>query len=296
MIYVLFISSTVFLLLFLIERVDPLRQLKHNLLKRLIVNSIVTTLTFLVYLSVVQPTAGLTMQWTAQSSFGLLHWIKLPAIVGGTIAFLLMDLSFYYWHRSTHQFAFLWRFHLAHHIDPDLDVSNGFRFHFGEIFFSTGFRILQVALIGLSLQTYLVYELAFQANTMFHHSNVKLPLRLERGLNFVLVTPRMHGIHHSQLQQETNANFSSVFPWWDRLHGTLRLNVPQSMITIGVPAYDHPDDNTIQNVLLLPFRQQRDDWGRTKNVTRDPAIVGDDPIQMIDVESAGDRQQSLTDT
>lgn len=285
MLYVLCISSAIFLLLFLIERVVPLRPAKHNLLRRLIVNSAVTTLTFLVYLGVVQPAAGWVMQWTTQNSFGLIHWLQLPVIMSSAIAFLLMDLSFYYWHRSTHQFSLLWRFHLAHHIDPDLDVSNGFRFHVGEIFLSTGFRVLQVALIGVSLQTYLIYELAFQANTMFHHSNIKLPLWLERGLNLILVTPRMHSIHHSQIQQETDANFSSVFSWWDRLHHTLRLNVPQSEITIGVPAYNHPDDNTIPNVLMMPFRSQRDDWGGSKDSQRDPAIVGTDLTRMIDMES-----------
>jgi sterol desaturase/sphingolipid hydroxylase (fatty acid hydroxylase superfamily) len=198
-----------------------------------------------------------------------------------------MDLSFYYWHRATHQFSFLWRFHKVHHIDPDLDVSTSFRFHFGEILLSTGFRMLQVVMIGISLQTYLVYELLFQVNTMFHHSNVKLPLRLERWLNFVLVTPRMHGIHHSQVQQETNANFSSVFSWWDRLHHTLRLNVPQSIITIGVPAHTRFEDNTIRNVLMMPFRRQSEgsQFPDSAALERDPATVGNNPTWMIDLES-----------
>jgi hypothetical protein len=107
-----------------------------------------------------------------------------------------------------------------------------------------------------------VYELVFQANTLFHHSNVRLPIRIERLLNLVLVTPRMHGIHHSQVRDETNSNYSVVFSWWDRLHRTMGLNVPQSDIVIGVPGYSNPADNTLWNDLVLPFRPQRDYWRR----------------------------------
>src|SRR6185503_18602759 len=105
-------------------------------------------------------------------------------------------------------------------IDPDLDVSTGFRFHFGEIALSSIFRVVQIGLIGPSLTTFLVYELVFLVNTLFHHSNVRLPVDVERLLNKVFVTPRMHGIHHSQVRTELNSNFSVVFSWWDRLHRT----------------------------------------------------------------------------
>jgi sterol desaturase/sphingolipid hydroxylase (fatty acid hydroxylase superfamily) len=120
-----------------------------------------------------------------------------------------------------------------------------------------------------------VYELVFQANTLFHHSNVRLPIRVERLLNLVLVTPRMHGIHHSQVRNETNSNYSVVFSWWDRLHRTLGLNIPQSAIVIGVPAYSNPADNRLMDDLLLPFRRQRDYWRLPDGtaVGRDPAAL-----------------------
>jgi sterol desaturase/sphingolipid hydroxylase (fatty acid hydroxylase superfamily) len=107
-----------------------------------------------------------------------------------------------------------------------------------------------------------LYELVFQASTLFHHSNVRLPIRIERVLNLAFVTPRMHGIHHSQVREETNSNYSVVFSWWDRLHRTAGFNVPQSDIVVGVPAYSDPEDNSLWNALLLPFRPQRDYWRR----------------------------------
>jgi sterol desaturase/sphingolipid hydroxylase (fatty acid hydroxylase superfamily) len=176
---------------------------------------------------------------------------------------------------ANHRIPFLWRFHNVHHIDPELDVSTAFRFHCGEVALSAGFRVVQVAAIGPPAWIFLIYEGVFQANTVFHHSNVRLPIQVERRLNWVLVTPRMHGIHHSQVRDETNSNYSVVFSWWDRLHRTLGLSIPQRDIVIGVPAYSAPTDNRFWDNLLLPFRAQRDYWRRPDGtiVQRDPATV-----------------------
>lgn len=95
---------------------------------------------------------------------------------------------------------------------------------------------------------------------MFHHSNVRLPIRAERLLNKLIVTPRMHGIHHSNVRGETNSNYSVIFRWWDMIHRSLRLNVPQSHIEIGVPAYQGAGDNEILPLFAMPFRKQREYW------------------------------------
>jgi sterol desaturase/sphingolipid hydroxylase (fatty acid hydroxylase superfamily) len=199
-------------------------------------------------------------EWTAERSFGLVFLVPLPQWGRVGIGILLMDLTFYYWHRANHRIGVLWRFHNVHHIDPDLDVSTSFRFHFGEITYSTVFRVLQMLLIGADPMTYVIYETVFNAETMFHHSNIRLPLKMERWLNKVIVTPRMHGIHHSAVGRETNSNYSVIFPWWDRLNRTLVLNVPQSSIRIGVPGYLEEQDNRFRNLLIMPFIKQKRYW------------------------------------
>lgn len=283
------IVAIIFMLLFLLEKIFPLRQQQHPLMARLTSNVGMTAFAFAVNVTAVQWAAQLTERWTAEHGFGLMYMLPLPKIARAIAAFLLMDLTFYYWHRANHRFPFLWRFHNAHHIDPDLDVSTAFRFHFGEMLFSAGFRALQVLLIGVPMSTFVLYETAYQANTLFHHSNVRLPLWLERRLNWVLVTPRMHGIHHSQIQQETDSNWSIVFPWWDKLHQTLRLNIPQSAIAIGVPGYTAPEDNQLRNILWMPFQPQRDYWDAASStpVERDPQLLGDDPTRMVDLSDGG---------
>jgi len=127
------------------------------------------------------------------------------------------------------------------------------RFHFGEVLLSTLFRAVQVLLVGIAPMTYVAYEALFTLATMFHHSNVKMPLGMERQINRVFVTPRMHGIHHSVVRSELNSNYSVIFRWWDALNRSLVLNVPQSEITIGVGRFQGRDDNRIIRLIGLPF-------------------------------------------
>jgi sterol desaturase/sphingolipid hydroxylase (fatty acid hydroxylase superfamily) len=257
-----FIAVTVFILLFVAERFFPLRKATRSILARLCVNLAISVLTFMTAVGLLQPAVHSALRWSAGQSFGLVHLVALPSPMAFVVSLLLMDLTFYYWHLANHRVPVLWRFHNVHHIDLDLDVSTAFRFHFGEITLSTGFSLLQVSLIGPSAWAFAVYQLIFQAEVLFHHSNVRLPIGVERLLNQVLVTPRMHGIHHSQVQRENNSNFGTVFPWWDRLHRTLGVNIPQDQVVVGVPGYSLREDNRFWNALLMPFRKQRDYWLR----------------------------------
>jgi sterol desaturase/sphingolipid hydroxylase (fatty acid hydroxylase superfamily) len=261
--------------LFVVEQRQALRRHRRPLLGRLLVNAGISVTAFGAAGLLVRPTALAVMDWASDQPFGVVHLVPMSVAAQFVLSFLLMDLTFYWWHVANHRLPFLWRFHNVHHIDPDLDVSTAFRFHFGEVALSAAFRAAQVSAIGLSAWMFAVYEVVFQANTLFHHSNVRLPIRVERLLNLVLVTPRMHGIHHSQVRDETNSNYSVVFSWWDRLHRTLGLNVPQSAIVIGVPAYSDASDNALPHALLLPFRRQRDYWRLPDGTAteRDPAAL-----------------------
>ena len=278
------IAAAVFALLFVLERFFPLRNTTRSLVARLFVNLAISVFTFIAAAGLVQPTARWALRWSAGRPFGLVHVIALPGPLEFVLSFMLMDLGFYYWHVANHRVPFLWRFHNVHHIDPDLDVSTAFRFHFGEIALSTGFSLLQLSLIGPSAWAFAVYQLVFQAEVLFHHSNVRLPIGAERFLNKVLVTPRMHGIHHSQVHRENNSNFGTLFPWWDRLHRTLGVNIPQDEVVVGVPGYTLAEDNSFWNALLMPFRKQRDYWRRPDGtlVERQEAPAEQNPVRLAE--------------
>ncbi len=258
-------SVSIFLLagfaaLWVLETLQPLRRRKRARPRRWAVNLSLTALSFGVGVSLVRPAALAAAAWAQSRSLGLLPAMGLPFWTQFLLGFLWMDATFYYWHRANHVYPLLWRFHSVHHVDPDLDVTTSFRFHFGEVFYSALFRLLQVLLTGISPFTYLAYEVVFNLGTMFHHSNLALPIHWERRLNKILVTPRMHGIHHSVIGSETNANYSVIFSWWDRLNRSIRVNVPQGEVIIGVPGYLLPRDNGIWPLLLAPFRKQRAYW------------------------------------
>lgn len=269
-------------LVLILEHFFPLRRETRSLLARLVVNIAVSILTFVAAISLVQPAAQWALRWSTDKPFGLVHLFVLPTWVELIVSFLLMDLAFYYWHVANHRIPFLWRFHNVHHVDPELDVSTAFRFHFGEVALSSIFTIIQISLIGISVWAYAIYQIAFQLEVLFHHSNLRLPIGFERLLNKLVVTPRMHGIHHSQVQRENNSNFGTVFSWWDRLHRTLGLNIPQSEILIGIPGYSLPEDNTIVNALVMPFRKQRDYWRKPDGTLVERERESPDPGRLAE--------------
>lgn len=252
------LSAYVALLIF--ETVSPLRIRKFPRAGRFAINALMTLPVFLIGGTIVR-TVGLSLaSWSESTHFGILQLVTLPSPARFVLGFLLMDLSFYYWHRINHEWPLLWRFHNVHHCDPDMDATTSFRFHFMEVLYSTGFRAVQVLAIGVSPVTYAVYEICFSCETVFHHSNLRLPIGAERLLNKIIVTPRMHGIHHSYVMEETNSNYSTIFRWWDAMHGSLKLGIRQPDVTIGVPAYSLPDDNGVLVLNAMPFKRQRDYW------------------------------------
>jgi hypothetical protein len=103
------------------------------------------------------------------------------------------------------------------------------------------------------------WQSALLLSILFHHSNVRLPLALERAFALLLVTPRQHGIHHSVVREERDSNWSSLLNVWDRLHGTLHLDVPQEAITIGLPALRDPREVSLARLAVLPFAHDAPD-------------------------------------
>jgi len=191
---------------------------------------------------------------------GLLHRVALPRAIRRILGVLLLDYTLWWWHWLNHKAPPLWRFHLVHHVDRDMDASTALRFHFGEMSLSVFYRMAQVRFLGIDRTALSIWQLMLIVSITFHHSNLRLPEHLEKALTRFIVTPRMHGIHHSDYRSETDSNWSSVLSWWDILHGTLRLDIPQETIDIGVPAYDDPGDVTLPKLIAMPFVAQRRDW------------------------------------
>jgi len=149
---------------------------------------------------------------------------------------------------------------LVHHLDRDLDATTALRFHFGEIALSSAYRAAQIVILGIGPLPLSLWQNVLLVSILFHHSNVALPERWERMLARIVVTPRLHGLHHAAAERLAGANWSSGLTLWDRLHGTLLDEFGGEPRTIGVPAYPGDGDVAIGSILALPFRPQRADW------------------------------------
>jgi sterol desaturase/sphingolipid hydroxylase (fatty acid hydroxylase superfamily) len=249
----LLIGGTFFTLLWL-ERRRPLRRSVERKSRREARNLAVAALSAAAIQIAEKPLVGPLTALVERHRWGLLKRASLPAWLETPLAVALLDYTLYLWHILVHKVPFLWRFHQPHHVDLDLDASTALRFHFGEMVLSVPWRAAQVLLLGVSPLSLSVWQTATLLEIMFHHSNVELPVEVERWLCRLIVTPRMHGIHHSIVPEEMNTNWSSGLTLWDWLHGTLRLDVPQEAITIGVAEYRDPAQVTLPKVLAMPFR------------------------------------------
>ena len=254
------VVTVTFALLLWLEGCRPLRRTVEPKRRRLARNLAVAALSTAAVALTERPAIGPLTGLVASERWGLLQWAGLPAALEVPLALVLMDYTLYVWHVLTHRVPWLWRFHLVHHVDRDLDASTALRFHCAELVISIPWRATQVLVIGVSPLAFTVWQTALLVSTLFHHSNVRLPIALERRLVRIVVTPRMHGIHHSTVRGETDANWSSGLTLWDRLHGTLRLDVPQAEITIGVPGYQAPVDVSLPRILALPLVHQPPSW------------------------------------
>ena len=251
------ILALISLLLFMLETKFQLRKRIQKRFSRIVINVFVSIPAFVLlrfaFLPIIVWLAFKNQDW----QFGLNYFYSSPLWAISIIAFLILDYGNYLWHILNHKIPFLWRFHLVHHTDIDMDITTAFRFHFGELIGSVFFRGGVTLLSGASPVLVLVYEIIFEAATQFHHSNWKLPLAFEQILNKLIVTPRMHGLHHSVVKQETDSNYSVIFSFWDRLHRTATLENLNKEVVLGVPSYNKPEELTIGFLLKLPFTKIR---------------------------------------
>jgi sterol desaturase/sphingolipid hydroxylase (fatty acid hydroxylase superfamily) len=236
------------------EHKRSLRRVADSKLKRDVRNLAIASLAGVVTQYLEGPVAVAIAKRAQRERSGLMPITPAPPWLKSLAAILLLDYTLYIWHRLTHRVPFLWRFHQVHHIDREMDASTAIRFHFGEITLSVAFRAAQLWLIGPTPDTYRAWQRFLFACILFHHSNICLPIAWERRLARIVVTPRLHGIHHSVIPEEVNSNWSSGLTVWDWIHATLRTDVPQESIVIGVDGYRSDRDQRLSTALTLPFR------------------------------------------
>lgn len=240
------IVLAVLVALLVLERLFPVARALGGL-RRLARNFSLAGLNAILSFAVVVPVSGLAAQWA-------LDWR--PAAwsgwVGLALDLVILDCWIYWWHRANHELPFLWRFHEIHHLDEFLDASSALRFHFGEVFLSALVRAAVILLLGVPFAHVVVFETLIALVTMFHHSNVRVPPRLERLVSFVIVTPSIHWVHHHALRADTDSNYSTLLSVWDRLFASRSRTLRSVDMPIGV---EGGLDRGIMALVRRPFRR-----------------------------------------
>jgi len=219
----------------------------------------------------------------AERHWGLLNNVSLPAGLEVIAAVVALDFAIYLQHVLFHAVPALWRLHRVHHADLDFDVTTGARFHPIEIVLSMLIKFAVIAALGPAPLAVLIFEVLLNATAMFNHSNVRMPVRLDRVLRWLVVTPDMHRVHHSIEDHETNSNFGFNLPLWDRLFGTYKdqPDAGHDGMTIGIRDLRAPRLATaLPGMLWLPF------VGRSAT-TPSTAAPGEKPMNAATEQNAG---------
>ncbi|HVN23965.1 MAG TPA: sterol desaturase family protein [Syntrophorhabdales bacterium] len=221
-----FIRATAFFTLFfgllLIEQIAPYAPTAQKKSFRVIFHlGLNITNSVILYLVMTWPTVGALVYsqhhaLSIASLLGLGGWTEIVATV------ILLDIWDYWMHRAFHKVPFMWRFHRAHHSDMELDVTTAARFHIGELILSGCSKCLMILFWGPSLWGLVAFDLLLNSASLFHHSNVAIPMRFQDRLERLIVTPRMHRCHHALYRACFNTNFSTILSFWDRIFASYR--------------------------------------------------------------------------
>jgi len=246
----------IFALMAMWELLAPRRALTQPKSARWL-NNIGLVVLNIVVVRLIFPTAAVGVAaYAGERQWGLFNQLDTPGWLAIVASVILLDGVIYLQHVMFHAVPAFWRLHRVHHADLDFDVTTGSRFHPLEILLSMLIKFAAIVLLGPPLVAVILFEVLLNATSMFNHSNVRLPLGLDRIIRLLIVTPDMHRVHHSHLAHETNSNFGFNLSIWDRLLGTYRAQPEDGHtgMTIGIDTFrDSAQCIPLPRLLMMPF-------------------------------------------
>ncbi len=193
--------------------------------------------------------------YISTKGWGLIPLLGLPFWGEVVLGFILLDLAIYFQHRAFHYWRPLWMLHRMHHADTFYDFTTGVRFHPLEFLLSMIIKLAVVALLGIVPLSVVLFEIVLNCVAMFNHSNIELPLKADKIMRFLIVTPDMHRVHHSTNHLEMNRNFGFNLPWWDRIFATYKAqpDLGHEKMVIGLNIFRNKKYRLFNMMLAIPF-------------------------------------------
>jgi sterol desaturase/sphingolipid hydroxylase (fatty acid hydroxylase superfamily) len=201
----------------------------------------------------------LTSDFVSDNHYGLIYLLEFPFWALLIAGLLLMDLiGAYCAHFIEHKIKWMWKFHLVHHSDLNIDVTSGLRHHPGESLIRFGFTLVAVLIVGAPIWLVMLYQSLSVLFAHITHANINFPKRLDRALSYIFVTPLMHKVHHHYQRPLTDTNFGNIFSIWDRLFGTYAQVEDSKKLIYGVDTHMEVAENErLGNLLKIPFQPYR---------------------------------------
>ena len=193
--------------------------------------------------------------WLSTNQFGLLYLLELPIWVELAIAVLALDFAAQYLvHYLLHKVPFMWRFHMIHHSDTNVDATSATRHHPGDYAFREIFALIMIVIFGIPLAYYLFYRMATVFFGYLTHANFYVPHKIDKAFSYIFITPNMHKFHHHYQLPWTDTNFGNIFSFWYRIFGTLTHDDPKK-IQYGLDLLDDSTDQDIVYQFKIPFNK-----------------------------------------
>lgn len=143
--------------------------------------------------------------------------VHLPELLSWSVAFLLVDLAYYWSHRMSHEVHILWAGHVVHHSSEEYNLAVALRQSALHGLMSWVFYI-PLALIGVPWVLFVTCNALNLIYQFWIHT--RAVGRLGRWTELVLNTPSHHRVHHGVNPKYQDRNYAGVFIIWDRLFGT----------------------------------------------------------------------------
>ena len=244
------------LVFWIIEGAIPLfpLQYKKTKLRHAGVNFVFTVIHLIIHTFLAVVIIKLS-DWCATSQFGIVYWTNANILLTIIIGVLALDFSSWLVHLVMHKVPLLWRFHLIHHSDTKVDVTTGLRHHPGDSLLRGLFFLLLIFISGAPMYSVMIYQTLVVLATAFTHANISLPVKLDKALSWVLISPNRHKVHHHWKQPYTVSNYGAVFSLWDRILGTFSsLDIKQ--VKYGLDRYYPAEkDEEVITLLKKPFQK-----------------------------------------
>lgn len=147
------------------------------------------------------------------------------------LAFIGIDFAGYWIHRWSHEINVFWNRHIIHHSSEEFNLSCALRQSVSEIFAIFTFTYLPMAILGIPVKVIAIVGPIQLFAQFWYHTRLIGTMGI---LEYILVTPSHHRVHHSINSEYMDKNYSQIFIIWDKLFGTFQPELKEVPPVYGV--------------------------------------------------------------